>query len=168
MAKLDSTTIYGDLTVNSNTNTTNLNISSGATVGRYWKCNDTYGGGSWSPIFETISFACSDETTALAVGTNVITIRMPYNFLLSTVKASLTTAPFGSKLIININKNGSSILSTNINIDPTHKTSKTSSTQPVISTNTFSDDDEITVDIVQIGSTTPGTGLKIYLIGQQN
>ena len=83
-------------------------------------------------------------------------------------RSSLTTAPFGSKLIININKNGSSILSTNINIDPTHKTSKTSSTQPVISINTFSDDDEITVDIVQIGSITPGTGLKIYLIGQQN
>jgi len=112
----------------------------------------------------SISFAVSDETTDLTVNTTKTTLRIPYNFKLNNVIASVSTAPSGSTLIVDINKNGGSVLSTEITIDSGEKTSVTAATQPVISDNDLTFDSEITVDIDQIGAITAGTGLKIYLI----
>jgi len=84
---------------------------------------------------------------------------------LSAVRASVTTAPTGSAITVDINEAGTSVLSTKITIDPTAKTSVTATSQPVISDTALADDAEITVDIDQVGSTVAGTGLKITLIG---
>jgi hypothetical protein len=107
--------------------------------------------------------ACSDETTALTTGTAKATFRMPAAGTLTAVRASVTTAPAGSALQIDINENGASVLSTKLSIDATEKTSTTASTAPVISDNQFASDAEITIDIDQVGSTTAGTGLKVQL-----
>lgn len=118
---------------------------------------------SWK--FDVIQVACSDETTALTVGTNKTTFRMPYAMALSAVRSSVTTAPSGSALVVDINKTGLSILSTKLSIDSGARTSTTATTQPVISGSSLSDDAEITIDIDQIGSTIAGAGLKVTLIG---
>jgi len=108
---------------------------------------------------------CGDESSAITTGTSLVTFRMPYNFYLSSIKASLTTAQTsGSLLTVNVKKNGSTVFSTNITFDNTEKTSKTATTPAVLSTNTVSDDDEITIDVTQVGDGT-ATGLKVYLIG---
>ena len=107
--------------------------------------------------------ACSDETTALTTGTAKATFRMPAAGTLTAVRASVTTAPAGSALQIDINENGASVLSTKLSIDATEKTSTTASVAPVISDNQFASDAEITIDIDQVGSTTAGTGLKVQL-----
>ena len=112
-----------------------------------------------------IQFACSDETTALAVATSVITFRMPYAMTLTDIRASVGTAPTGSTIILGVNQGGVSILSTDVSIDISEKTSVTAAVQPVISTSALTDDAEITVDIDAIGSTIAGTGLKVTLIG---
>lgn len=125
------------------------------------------GGGSGTSQAQCIPVACSDETTALTTGSAKVTFRMPYAFTLSTVRASVTTAPTGANLVVDINQNGSSILSTKLSIDATEKTSTTAGTPPVISDTTLDDDAEITIDIDQIGSTIAGTGLKVYLIGEK-
>jgi len=118
------------------------------------------------PVFtQSIIIACSDETTPLVVGTNVVTFRMPYAFTLSAVRASVTTAPTGSTLDVDINEGGVSILSTKITIDATEKTSTTAAVPPVISDTALADDAEITIDLDAVGSTIAGTGLKVYLIG---
>lgn len=122
------------------------------------------GGGAGNPT-QCIPVACSDETTALTTGASKVTFRMPYAFTLSEVRASLTTAPTGSTLVVDINQNGASILSTKISIDASEKTSTTAATPPVISGAALADDAEITIDLDQIGSTNAGTGLKVYLIG---
>ena len=109
--------------------------------------------------------ACSDETTDLATGTAVVTFRMPYAMTLTAVRASVTTAPVGADIIVDINEAGSSVLSTEISIDDGEKTSTTAATPPVISDSALADDAEITIDIDQIGSTTAGAGLKVALIG---
>lgn len=114
---------------------------------------------------QTIQLACSDETTALTTGTAKITFRMPFAFTLTAVRASVTTAPTGSVLTVDINEGGSTILSTKITIDATEKTSTTAATPPVISDATLADDAEITIDIDTVGSTVAGTGLKVALIG---
>lgn len=112
-----------------------------------------------------IIIACSDETTALTTGTAKVTFRMPYAFTLSAVRASVTTAPTGSALTVDINEGGASILSTKLTIDATEKSSTTAVTPPVISDNALADDAEITIDIDAIGSTIAGAGLKVTLIG---
>jgi len=115
----------------------------------------------------TTSFvvACSDETTALTTGTKV-TMRMPFAFTLTAVRASLTTAGTGANLVtVDIEQGGSSILSTNITIDATETTSTTATTPPVISTSALTDDASIDFDVDQIDSGGVSAGLKVYLIG---
>lgn len=112
-----------------------------------------------------IGIACSDETTDLTTGTAKVTFRMPFAFTLSGVRASVTTAPTGAALTVDINEGGVSILSTKLTIDAGEKTSTTAATPAVISDTTLADDAEITIDIDQIGSTVAGAGLKVWLIG---
>lgn len=118
---------------------------------------------------EAMEVAVSDETTDLTAGTKKITKRMPYRMLVTSVKASVGTAPVGTPLIIDVNKNGTSILDKKIYIDSNEETTVTASTTPVLASgqSTLADDDEITIDIDQIGSTTAGKGAKVYLIGYQ-
>lgn len=112
-----------------------------------------------------ICIACGDEITALTTGAAKVTFRMPYAFTLTGVRASVTTAPTGSVLTVDINETGTTILSTKITIDATEKTSTTAATPPVISDSALADDAEITIDIDTVGSTTAGAGLKVWLIG---
>jgi hypothetical protein len=125
---------------------------------------------SWSDILSSIpvniQVACSDETTALTTGTAKMSFRMPHGMTLTEVRASVTTAPTGSVLTVDIN-DGTSILSTKLTIDIGEKTSTTSAIPPVMSQIALVDDAEITIDIDTIGSTIAGTGLKVTLIGRR-
>ncbi len=114
---------------------------------------------------QSIILACSDETTDLTTGTAKLTFRMPYGFDLTNVRASVTTAPTGSVLTVDINESGTTILSTKLTIDAGEKTSTTAATPVVISDSSLADDAEITIDIDTIGSTIAGAGLKITLLG---
>jgi hypothetical protein len=116
---------------------------------------------------ESLVVAASDETTAISTGTAKITFRMPYAFTLTAVRASVTTAPTGADLIIDINEAGSTILSTKLSIDAGEKTSTTAATPAVISDSALADDAEITIDFDQVGSTIPGAGVKVALIGRR-
>ena len=109
--------------------------------------------------------ACSDEITLLTEGVAKMTFRAPYNFRLTNVRASVNEAPTGSTIIVDINKNGTTVLSTKLSIDATEKTSFTAAVPHVISENTFQTDNEITIDLVQVGTTSAGKGLKVTLIG---
>lgn len=112
-----------------------------------------------------IGIACSDETTALTTGTAKGTFKMPYAMVVTSVRAELTTAQAsGSIFTVDINKNGTSIISTKLTIDNTEKTSDTAVTPPVISTAALAKGDEITVDIDQIGNGS-AKGLKVWLMG---
>jgi hypothetical protein len=132
------------------------------------KCNDNFTELYASAVTtESIIIACSDETTAITTGTAKVTLRMPYAFTLTAVRASVTTAPTGSTIIIDINEGGSTILSTKLSIDASEKTSTTAASAAVISDSALADDAEITIDFDQVGSTIAGTGVKVYLIGYQ-
>lgn len=115
-----------------------------------------------------IGIACSDETTDLETGTAKATFRMPFAGTLTDVRASVTTAPVGSTIIVDINEEGTSVLSTKLTIDASEKTSTTAATPHVISDSALADDSEITIDIDQIGSSTAGTGLKVWLYIKRN
>jgi len=152
-------------------NTAKVGIPTGGTTNQVLaKTSDTNFATAWvtpSAGGGDIAFAVSDETTALTTGLK-LTFRMPYAMTLTGVRASLTTASVGSTVIADINVNGTSILSTKLSIDANEKTSVTAATAPVISNTALISDDEITIDIDQIGSSTAGAGLKIYLLGFKN
>lgn len=116
---------------------------------------------------ESIGVACSDETTALTTGAAKVTFRMPYAFVLTAVRAGLSTAQTsGSIFTVDINEGLSSILSTKLTVDNGERTSTTAATPPVISDVNLADDAVITVDVDQVGDGT-AKGLKIWLIGHQ-
>ena len=124
---------------------------------------DESGGGA--SVTTAIPIAVSDEATALTTGVAKVTFRMPFAFTLTGVRASVTTAPTGSVLTVDINEGGTSILSTKLTIDAGEKTSTTAATPAVISDTALADGAEITIDIDTVGSTVAGAGLKVYLIG---
>lgn len=122
-------------------------------------------GGSFVGMPVEIQLACSDETTAITAGTAKATFRMPYAMTLTAVRSSVTTAPTGSTILIDINESGTTVLSTKLMIDASEKTSTTAATVYVISDSALADDAEITIDFDQIGSTIAGAGVKVTLIG---
>jgi hypothetical protein len=115
-----------------------------------------FDGATWSEFassnpLESIIIACSDESTAITVGVAKVTFRMPYAFTLTAIRASVTTAPTGASLVIDVNESGATILSTKLSIDATEKTSMTAATPAVISDASLADDSEITIDFDQVG-----------------
>ena len=124
------------------------------------------GGGGAGNVVAELGIAVSDETTALTTGTAKGTFRMPYAMTVTDVRATVTTAPTGANIIVDINDGGTSIMTTNkLSIDATEKTSTTAATAPGVTDTALADDAEISIDIDQIGSTIAGAGLKIWIIG---
>jgi len=109
--------------------------------------------------------ACSDMASDITSGAGKMTCRMPYAMTLSEVRASVKEAPTGSTIVIDINEAGGSILSTKLSIDASEKTSETAASPAVISDPSLADDAEITIDFDQVGSSTPGKGVIVTLIG---
>jgi len=115
-------------------------------------------------VTQSFITACSDETSDLTTGIKS-TWRVPFGFTVQSVRASVTTAPTGANITVDILQNGVSILTTNITIDATEKTSLSAATQPVVLTTALTDDAEITINLTTIGSTIAGAGLKVAIIG---
>jgi len=118
---------------------------------------------------EAFILAASDETSCLTTGLAKTTFRMPYAFTITDVRASLNTAATGACLVtVDINDGGTTIMTCNkITIDASETTSTTAATAPGVTDTALADDAEITIDIDTIGNTTPGIGLKVYIIGYQ-
>ena len=117
-------------------------------------------GGDFTEVWQ---FAVGDETTAITTGTAKWTFRAPKAITLTGVRASLSTVSSSGTPTVDINVNGSTVLSTKITIDASEKTSVTAATPAVISSSVIADDDEITIDIDVAG--TGAAGLKVVLIG---
>jgi hypothetical protein len=129
-----------------------------------------HGDGTWGTFPSVIGIACSDETTALTASTTVakVTFRMPYAMTVVAVRASVTTAPTGATILVDIHESGTTILSTKIMIDVSEFTSTTATTAYVISDASLADDAEMTIYVDQIGSTIAGAGLKVWIIGTRS
>lgn len=93
---------------------------------------------------------------------------MPFGFSATSVRASLTTAQTaGDLLTVNLKRNGTSMLSTQMTFDNGEKTTATAATPAVLTSNPLAlvADDEMTIDVSQVGAGADATGLKIYLLG---
>ena len=112
-----------------------------------------------------LTYHTGSETDPLAIGTGYIHFRAPFAFTLTEVRASVATMPTGDNLIFDLNEGGSSVLSTKLSIDDSETTSEDATTPYVISDSSIADDALMTFDIDQIGTTTPGNGVRFTIIG---
>jgi hypothetical protein len=112
-----------------------------------------------------LCIAVSDETTALTTGTAKVTFRVPFDFILSDVRASVNTVSSSGKPTVDINVGGVSIFSTTLTIDVSEKTSTTASIAYAFADPSMPDDEEVTIDIDTAG--TGAKGLKIWLYGDR-
>ena len=103
------------------------------------------------------SFACTDEVNTITSTGQKMFMRAPRNFNVQKFKVSLNSAG-GAGFALNIKKNGTNMVNT-ITLGTTITTITPFTAVSV------SEDDEITVDVSNIGSGT-GVGLKVYLIGK--
>lgn len=122
----------------------------------------------YGPTVQAIIAAASDETTPLTIGAAKVTFRVPFQFTLTGIRASVTVAPVGAAITVDVLQGGVSILSTPITIDAGTLTSVAAAVQPVIATPVLLDDAQMTVDVTQIGVAVAGAGLKVSLIGSKS
>lgn len=120
-----------------------------------------------SAAAETFAYgvACSDMTTDLTTGTGKAYFRMPHAATDMTFRASLVDASSSGAVTVDINKNGSTILSTKLTIDATEKTSVTAAAAYVATSDSCSDDDEYIIDIDGHGA--DAKGLIVWFAGNK-
>lgn len=160
----------GGVSLGNNELFTSTSAPTATAAGDLWYNPSTGIWGFWeSPYWlgskESLIVACTGASQPITTGTAKETFRAAQAFLLTEVRASLTTAATGSTVIVDINLNGVSVLGTKISIDATEKTSVTAASAATITTAFIPSDGEITIDIDQVGATIPGAGLKVILLG---
>ena len=110
--------------------------------------------------------ACSAETGNINTGV-ATTFRLPYAFSLIDVRGSLTTASSGSGVTFTVSQNGTTITDT-LTIAAGSKTTGVNNSA-LLGENSaalpLAMDDEITINVTGVGSSSTGSGLKVALIG---
>lgn len=109
-----------------------------------------------------LTYAISDEGTALTVGTAKLTVRAPYAFTLTAVRASLNVASSSGIPTFDINEAGATVLSTKLTVDVGETTSVSATTPAAISDATIADDAEISFDIDVAGTGAKGAKITLY------
>lgn len=113
------------------------------------------------PGSKTVILRVLGSTSIHAVSTSVGgDFECPLTGTISEIGAWVDTAGTTGDAVIDVNKNGSSILYTPISIDSGEKTSRTGSPAAVLADTAISQGDLITVDIDTI-QTTPAWGLVV-------
>lgn len=117
------------------------------------------GDNTWSYLqaVETFTFSV---TGALTVATGKSRIYLEGSYVIETVRAAVNTAPTGATILVDVNKNGTTIYTTQ-SARPTIAISGFSATGNSPAVTTFSAGDYITVDVDQIGSTIAGSDLTV-------
>ena len=115
---------------------------------------------------ESIVLPISDETTDLTTGDGVYTFFLPYSITIDKIYGSLNSQCGGSSVIVDIQKNGTSLFDTQKLEIPTNSDMNT--VQPDFNTNlvleAFS---RISFNIDQVGSGVAGYGLKVMIIAHR-
>jgi hypothetical protein len=121
--------------------------------------DDRNGNYSWNYPLQTFELRLDGS---LSTASGIDYIRMPYDFILREVRASVFTA--GTLVTVDIQESAVSILSTLLTVDAGEKTSTTAATPVVISDYELANDSEVVVNLT-VGEGDAPTDLKVYLIG---
>ena len=109
---------------------------------------------------KTLSFYIDDT---LEVEESAMSIIAPQNLTITEIKVAVSTAPTGANLVVDVNKNGTTVYTTQDN-RPTVTAGDTSATATDPDVTSISAGDVISIDIDQIGSTVAGANLSVAVI----
>lgn len=82
---------------------------------------------------------------------------------ITSVRASVGTAPAGAAIIVDVNKNGTTIFTTQSHRPSIAAAAKTAKVT-TIDVATLADGDYLTFDVDQVGSSTPGSDLVVTVV----
>lgn len=99
----------------------------------------------------------------LSVTTGTSRWYSPTTLTISNVIVSVGTAPTGASVLVDVNKNGSTIFSTQAN-RPTITATNFADTSSIPDTVALAQGDYLTVDIDQVGSTVAGADLVVQIV----
>jgi len=122
-------------------------------------------------ITQNVSDISNNSITAffldgnLVVGDGQLYIPVKAGRTLTSIRADVITAPSGAGITIDLEVvGGSSIFGTLLTIDDGETSSSTAATPAVLSTTSFTQFQQLKLNIDQVGSSTSGAYLFIYLI----
>jgi hypothetical protein len=137
-------------------------IQASATVGEVVKTTSA-GVVGWGSSTGELAFV-GKRTGVLAVGAG--TARL-YNdtgrtLTIFAVRATVETSPTGASILVDVNKNGTTIFTTQSN-RPTIAAAGTTAKAAAINVASWADGEYLTFDVDQIGSTIPGSDLTVQV-----
>ena len=103
-----------------------------------------------------------ESEAVLSVATRKAVLVAPCDGKIVGITAASLTTPVGSSIILDVNKNGTTIFGTQAN-RPTIVVTATTATVGANSVTEFAAGDVFTVDIDQVGSGTAGTGFTVAI-----
>jgi len=146
---------HSDVTVASPADKEGLVYESGTSL---WKNKQQY-------VYTTLSFAV---TGTLTTGTDKApTIVAPCTLTIVKVKVVVKTAPTGASIIVDVNKAGTTIFTTQGN-RPEIAIGETQDDSGTPDVTALAEGDKVTVDIDQVGSTIAGADLTVEVVCKQN
>jgi hypothetical protein len=110
-------------------------------------------------IPQTFAFS---RTGALTVAVGTARFPVPFACTIVDVRTAVGTAPTGAALLVDVNKNGTTIFTTQGN-RPSIAIGGTSSSAAVPDVTALAAGDLLTVDVDQIGSTIAGSDLTVVM-----
>ncbi len=102
-------------------------------------------------------------TLAVATGTHRLYAPGEHTWTIAGVRASVGTAPTGASLIVDVNKNGTTIFTTQSN-RPEIAISGFTDLSGTIEVNSLASGEYLTVDVDQVGSTVAGSDLTVQIL----
>ena len=98
----------------------------------------------------------------LVVVTGTSRFRFPLAVTLVAVSAAVTTAPTGASILVDVNKNGTTIYTTQAN-RPAIAVSTNAGAETTPDVTAIAAGDYLTVDVDQVGSTIAGADLSVFV-----
>lgn len=111
---------------------------------------------AWEQVFS------SSGTLAVTTGQSEVYNDTGGWLTITKIRASVGTAPAGADLVLDVKKNGTSIYTTTAN-RPTIAAGTNTVVAVAPDDQAFADGDYLTVDVVQVGSTTAGSDLTVQI-----
>lgn len=121
-----------------------------------------YSGSAWADVDPAVEVYTFAVTGALTATTGKSRIYLEGNYSVETIRASVNTAPTGATILVDVNKNGTTIYTTQ-SARPTIAISGFTATGNSPAITTFVAGDYIQVDVDQIGSTVAGSDLTVTI-----
>lgn len=100
---------------------------------------------------------------SLSVSTGVSRVGVEGNYTIAGIRARVNTAPTGASVIVDVNKNGTTIFSTQSNRPTIAASAFDSGYVTNMNTTTMAAGDYFTIDVDQVGSTVEGSHLTVTI-----